>query len=183
MDTIRLIRHGEAAASWQQNPDPGLSELGRVQAQSLAEELAATAPATILSSPLRRAQETAAPLAHACHLPIVIVDVFREIPTPPHIEIGNRLDWLRACAHRPWRDADPVVLTWRDNLMQALLPLRGDVVVFTHFMVMNAVLGQLRGEDTLVSYQPDYCSVLTLERVGDALNVRSVGRQAIRPVL
>jgi broad specificity phosphatase PhoE len=183
MDTIRLIRHGEAAASWQQNPDPGLSESGRVQALRLAEELAAPAPTAIISSPLRRAQETAAPLALACHLSITIVDAFREIPTPPHIAIGNRLSWLQACAHQPWRDADPVVLTWRDNLMQALMPLRGHVVIFTHFMVMNAVLGQMRGDDTLVCYQPDYCSVLTLERVGEVLNVRNVGRQAARPVL
>lgn len=185
MTTIRLIRHGEAAASWHQNPDPGLSELGRVQAQTLADELllAATIPTTILSSPLRRAQETAAPLACACHLSVAIVDAFREIPTPPHIAMGNRLNWLQACAHQPWRDADPVVLAWRDNLLQALLALRGDVLVFTHFMVMNAVLGWLRGEDALVCYQPDYCSVLALESVDDVLAVRSVGCQAVRPVL
>jgi broad specificity phosphatase PhoE len=183
MNTIRLIRHGEAAASWQQNPDPGLSEQGRVQAQSLADKLAATAPAIILSSPLRRAQETAAPLARACHLSVTIVDAFREIPTPPHIAIGNRLSWLQACAHKPWCDADPVVLAWRDNLTQAIFALQGDVVIFTHFMVMNAVLGQLRGEDTLVCYQPDYCSVLTLERLDGAWKVQSVGREAVRPVL
>ena len=39
---IYLVRHGEAAASWGDHPDPGLSELGQKQAavESLAKLLA-----------------------------------------------------------------------------------------------------------------------------------------------
>jgi len=33
---IFLVRHGEAAASWGESPDPGLSELGRRQAEVAA---------------------------------------------------------------------------------------------------------------------------------------------------
>ena len=33
--SIILIRHGEAAASWSKDPDPGLSDNGHEQAESL----------------------------------------------------------------------------------------------------------------------------------------------------
>lgn len=183
MTMIRLIRHGEAAASWHYDPDPGLSGQGRLQAQALAQALAVHVPDGIFSSPLRRAQETAAPLAGLCNRPVVIMDAFREIPTPPSIALAQRLTWLQRCAYQPWRNADPVVLTWRDAVLQAVLALRGNVMVFTHFMVMNVVLGWIQGAEALVCYQPDYGSELTLERNGEILVVRSVGRQAARPVL
>jgi broad specificity phosphatase PhoE len=36
MTQIWLVRHGEAAASWEKDPDPGLSALGREQAERTA---------------------------------------------------------------------------------------------------------------------------------------------------
>jgi broad specificity phosphatase PhoE len=72
--TVHLLRHGEV-----HNPDgilygrlPGyhLSELGRTQAQVAAEFLAARDVGYLVSSPLDRAQETAAPLAEALRLQV-----------------------------------------------------------------------------------------------------------------
>ena len=183
MTTLHLIRHGEAAASWQQNPDPGLSEQGRGQAVSLVPDLSLQPLDHLVSSPLRRAQETAAPLAAARQLPVIIERAFREIPTPPLIALENRLAWLKSCAHQTGGEADPVVLEWRDDILQALQSLDGQVVIFTHFMVMNMVLGHLRGVDQLVCYQPDYCSILSLQKTGTRLQLLNVGRQALRPVL
>ena len=62
---IFLVRHGEAAASWGQESDPGLSDLGRAQAAESARSLQRLMPpnTALVSSPLARAQETAAPLA------------------------------------------------------------------------------------------------------------------------
>ena len=58
---IFLVRHGEAAASWGEATDPGLSDKGREQAECAADELASMLGdyTTIVSSPLLRAQETA----------------------------------------------------------------------------------------------------------------------------
>ena len=36
MTEIILVRHGEASASWQESTDPGLSELGKRQAEECA---------------------------------------------------------------------------------------------------------------------------------------------------
>ena len=65
MTQIWIVRHGEAAASWEKDPDPGLSALGQEQAERTARALLEIVPedATLLSRPLKRAQQTAATFA------------------------------------------------------------------------------------------------------------------------
>jgi len=68
---VMLLRHAETA-----NPlifhgaesDVGLSERGRRQAEAIAPLLAAQAPQVLVSSAMRRAVETATPIARACGL-------------------------------------------------------------------------------------------------------------------
>ncbi len=79
---LLLIRHGqssnnraEAASGHGRDrvPDPHLTELGRRQAQRLADHVAAGAlprPDHLFTSLMHRAVETAAPLAHALDLPL-----------------------------------------------------------------------------------------------------------------
>jgi broad specificity phosphatase PhoE len=74
--TVYLVRHGEAAASWETAVDPGLSVAGQQQAQALLDTFGATPPRRLVSSPLQRAQETAAPLAalllgYAAYAPVL----------------------------------------------------------------------------------------------------------------
>ena len=63
---IILIRHGEASLSWQNSRNPGLSDLGNMQARSVAEMIIGmnTENFSIISSPKKRALETARPLAY-----------------------------------------------------------------------------------------------------------------------
>ena len=51
MNQIWIVRHGEAAASWEKDPDPGLSTLGQEQAERTAQALLEIVPedATLLS--------------------------------------------------------------------------------------------------------------------------------------
>lgn len=58
--------------------DPELSAAGTEQARRLAEYLTTESLDAIYSSPLRRARETAAPLAAACALEIEVLDGFAE---------------------------------------------------------------------------------------------------------
>jgi broad specificity phosphatase PhoE len=82
--TIYLARHGEsdwnAANRFQGLSDRPLTELGRRQAEALADELAMTAsPSAIYSSPLRRAFETAAIVGTRTGLEPRPVDDLREV--------------------------------------------------------------------------------------------------------
>ena len=56
---IILVRHGEASSGWSVHPDPGLSELGRMQAENSGKGLInQIASYQLLSSPKKRAVET-----------------------------------------------------------------------------------------------------------------------------
>ena len=82
MARIYLVRHGEATDY--AGPDPGLSELGASQARQVAQRLheIVGAPIDVVSSPLRRARETAQPLAEQWATEVFVVDAVRELPSP-----------------------------------------------------------------------------------------------------
>jgi broad specificity phosphatase PhoE len=73
---VHLVRHGEvdnpAGLLYGRLPDYHLSELGIHMAERVAEHLQGRDIVHLVSSPLERAQETAAPLAEAFGLPVMI---------------------------------------------------------------------------------------------------------------
>jgi broad specificity phosphatase PhoE len=88
---VHLVRHGEvhnpAGLLYGRLPDYHLSELGREMAERVTEHLRERDIVHLRSSPLERAQETAAPMAEALDLPVVI--------DARVIEAANYLEGLR----------------------------------------------------------------------------------------
>jgi probable phosphoglycerate mutase len=81
--TLHFVRHGETAFNAErrfQTPDVPLSERGRAQAATVAEELAVNAATAtlILASDYERTQETARIIAARLGLPIVLDEALRE---------------------------------------------------------------------------------------------------------
>jgi len=174
---IFLVRHGEAAARWVEADDPGLSELGRQQAADAARDLAQrVGPGTrLLSSPLLRARQTASPLADALGAEVAIAEPFREIPTP--VARADRQTWLNQIARQSWDAQEDLVRDWRHALLAQLRRIAEPTVVFTHFMVLNAIVGDLNGNDRVVCFLPDNASVTTLAGYGDTLRLVELGRE------
>jgi broad specificity phosphatase PhoE len=78
---VLLLRHAETTAPdilHGAESDVGLSERGLVQARAIAPLLAAQRPAIVVSSPMRRALETARPIAEVCGVDVQIEPDFRE---------------------------------------------------------------------------------------------------------
>lgn len=73
---LYLVRHGRtalnAAGRLRGRLDPSLDEVGRAEASALAAVLAALRPVRVVSSPLRRAIETAEAIATAADLSVLI---------------------------------------------------------------------------------------------------------------
>jgi probable phosphoglycerate mutase len=84
---VVLIRHGASAAAVPGEPfeslegqsDPPLAPEGELQAQAAAERLAGERFAGLFVTPLRRTQQTAAPLAALTGLEPVVVPELREV--------------------------------------------------------------------------------------------------------
>lgn len=175
---IYLVRHGEAAASWAQAPDPGLSVLGLEQAIAASRTLLpqlTIADVQLISSPLARARETAAPLAAELGLAVQVNDAFREIQAPVPLE--QRQAWLRQFMRQRWDEQPASLHLWREQATVQLLALRASTVIFTHFLVINAVVGQLQDCQDTVCCWPDNACITHLRRTDNGLELVALGQQ------
>ena len=160
MPTIVLVRHGRAAAGFGSHRDPGLDEVGRAQAEATAAELAARfeEPVPIYSSPLKRAQETAAPLARRWGSEVILEPRVAEIPSPTE-DLRERARWLQGVMAGKWTDLPPELVRWRQELIECVLGFESDTVVFCHFIAINVVVGAATGAEELIVFRPDNASV------------------------
>lgn len=172
---ITIVRHGRPTALYGDHPDPGLGEEGRAQAAAAADALAAGPPARILTSPLRRARETAAPLEQRWGTAADVEPAVGELaPADPAVD---RRAWLRAILLGTWDDAPDDALAWRRRALDALVAPGEDTVVFTHYVVVNAALGAAREDRRVVSASPDYASRHVFEVVGGRLRLVALGAE------
>lgn len=183
-----MIRHGKAAAGWDGDADPGLNELGQSQAEAVAEKVQAlvASPVPIYSSPLKRCQETAAPLAAAWDVTPQIEAGVGEIP-PPLGGLTARTDWLRRVMAGSWEGlySDAVSVEsgvdfrgWNDNVVNTLNAFKGEaVVIFSHFIALNAAYCAATGAADVVSFAPENCSLSIFDTDGTSLSLVAQGEE------
>jgi len=114
---LYLIRHGEstynAIGRIQGRSDCPLSERGRRQGEAMARRLAEQPIDAVYATPLRRARQTAEPLAAALGLPI------RYDPRLVEVDAGQFEEQLRVDVMRRFPDAIP---RWRSGAMDFAFP-------------------------------------------------------------
>ncbi|MCU1462712.1 MAG: hypothetical protein JWO37_2787 [Acidimicrobiales bacterium] len=159
-----LVRHGRAAAGFGDDLDPGLDEVGHAQARAAADGLAPIGPVPILTSPLLRARETAAPLEARWGAVAKVEPAVGEIPSPTD-DLVERARWLEGLLREHWRDVDRSLRSWRASVVDFLTELADDTVVFTHFVVINVAVGSATEDDRIVCCHPANASrtVLTVD--------------------
>lgn len=182
MTIVRLVRHGRAAAGWDVDPDPGLDELGHSQALDAAHRLAASGRVPVLSSPLRRCRETAAPLAALWSTSVEIEPGVAEIPSPEGYDIGDRVVWLRTAMAGEWAALGQRYTDFRDGVVETIVALADrhaeGCVVFSHFIAINAVIGAALGDDRLVIRSLDNASITVVEVTGSSIELVEGGHEA-----
>ena len=178
---IFLVRHGEAAAGWGDHPDPGLSDLGRKQAQAAAARLGGLGAVAAVTSPMQRCRETARPFETQAGLTAGVVLQVSEISTPP--EVTDRVSWLRCLMAGTWTEAGDPFRRWRAEMASTVNALPDGTAVFSHFVAINALSGFLEGDDRVTVFRPCHCSITRLERRGGALRVAEYGSEAATRVL
>lgn len=181
MPTIYLVRHGKAAAGFGAHPDPGLDDTGRAEAEATAQELAKLPSMPLYSSPLARAQETAKPLCALWRCEYTLEPRLAEIPSPTE-DLAARSAWLSAAMTGGWDELDASLVQWRASLAECLLSFDRDVVVFSHFVAINAAVGVALGDQRMVVFRPDNASVTTLSNEGGKLSVVKLGGEAVTKV-
>jgi broad specificity phosphatase PhoE len=189
MSRVYLIRHAKPSATWGgDDEDPGLDAQGHAQAAAAARTLLAlpadVRPTRVVSSPLRRCQETARPFAEAIGAALEIDPGVGEIPTPAALTPDERGPWLREAFGGRWTDikGDLDYDDWRGEVVKAVAS-REHAAVFSHFVAINAVLTSLAGESQVITLRPDHASISVLELEGGVLSVVERGPEAATQVL
>lgn len=145
---VHLVRHGEvdnpAGLLYGRLPDYHLSDLGRAMAERVAEHFRERDVVHLRSSPLERAQETAAPLAEAFDLPVVVDS--RVIEAANYFE-GLRLSFAGALRHpKNW-------LYFRNPFKPSWGEAYTEVLARTRLAMRDAAEAALGHEAVIVSHQ------------------------------
>ena len=175
---LYLVRHGRAEAGFGESMDPALDATGRAQADAVAQRLAPKGPMAIVSSPLRRARETAAPLAAMWETTPLIEQSVAEIPSPKGLTLEERVVWLRALMAGFWRGVSLELAEWRQSCIAAAVAMQHDSVIFSHFIAINVLAGAALADDRVVVFSPDNCSVTVFETDGVILRLVERGAEA-----
>jgi broad specificity phosphatase PhoE len=190
MNRVYMIRHGRPAAVWGDEgaADPGLDAEGRAQAEAAADALLALPaeerPRLVVSSPLRRCRETAAPLAARLGVEVLIEPAVAEIPTPQGLAPEARGPWLRSAFQGLWSaiPGDLDYLAWRDAVARAVAQRPG-AAVFSHFVALNAAVGAAQGSARVLSFEPDHASITAFDVAPEGLRLAALGRSLKTRVL
>jgi len=162
MTRLLLVRHARPDGTWDKTADPPLDPVGVQQSQAVAERLAGRGPLSVVTSPMRRARETAAPLASRWGTDARVTDAVGEIPSPTD-DLAARSAWLRVVVTQRWGDLDLSLHDWRDRILATLRELPTDTVVFSHYMAINTAVGAATGDERVVCCHPRHASVTELD--------------------
>lgn len=168
---LLIIRHGlPVRIDDARGPaDPELSELGHTQAARLASWLRHETITAVYTSPMRRAVQTAAPLAAALGVEPVIDDEVAEFDRGQHFYIP--IEELKAARDPRYEalmrgeqmdEVDPY--TFREITTVAIERIieanpGGTVAIVCHGGVINAYASHVLGLDFPLFFQPTYTSV------------------------
>jgi probable phosphoglycerate mutase len=183
---LLLVRHAlplrsEPGPALLGRADPDLSDEGRAQVERLPDALSRFPITRVVSSPQRRAVQTAEPVAAVRGLDIEIDDRFaeydRELPFYIPIEqirAENPQEWARMASGQLPSAVDEDAFRARvqaavDNVA-ATTEHEDTVAVFSHGGVINVVLHEILGTRRILSFPIDYVSVtrLLFSRSGQA---------------
>ena len=170
---LLLIRHGlpVRVENTDAPADPELAEAGRTQAEALARWLAPAGLTALGSSPMRRAIETARPLAEATGLPAPVFDGLAEMDRDaryyvPMEELKGTNDprWAEVMAFWTSPEAAEMRKVFADEVVETVESVvranpGGRVALVCHGGVVNAYLSHVLGLDQPF-VEPHYTSIV-----------------------
>src|SRR5262249_15981968 len=189
MPLLYIVRHGRVAVAPADADDPELSPEGQAQALTVAAELRARLRAglPVITSPLRRCRETAAPLCALWKIQPTVEPRVAEVPGPPEAAMA-RTEWIRRSLLVDWpqlinlgqslqQGYDATLVSWRAGVLQAIREYSRDVVIFSHFVPVNVLTGHATRSDRVACFLPDHTSVTVFETLGDGIRLVERGRE------
>jgi broad specificity phosphatase PhoE len=82
-----------------------------------------------------------------------------------------------------WSELAFELWAWRAAVVDALLAIPETSVVVSHYVAINVALGHATGDDRVLCFAPDHCSVTMLDAANGALSLVERGAEAATRVL
>jgi probable phosphoglycerate mutase len=155
--------------------DPALAELGHTQAAALAEWLAGEQIDAIWSSPMRRARETAAPVAARLGLDVTVDDGLAEYDKDAASYIP--IEELKAANDPRWNQLPERPEEFAAEVVEAVERVIAShpgqrVAVVCHGGVVNAYAGHVLGIADPLFFLPAYTSITRI--LASGAGIRSI---------
>ncbi|MBI4636390.1 MAG: histidine phosphatase family protein [Candidatus Rokubacteria bacterium] len=182
MVRVYLVRHARPAGTFAEARDPGLGATGLAQADALAQRLGPLGPLPIVTSPLRRTRETAAPLEARWGRAARLEPALAEIPSCEE-DLARRGEWLRIVMAARWLELPADLQAWRGSVVDALRAIPETSVLVSHYVAINVAVGHATGDDRVLCFAPDHCSVTVIDVENGALTLVERGAEAATQVL
>ena len=191
MVNIFLIRHGKASSGWDSlNPD--LNGIGRQQSLEVSKRLydRSLKSFDVFSSPLLRCKQTAKPFCDLSKQKLNIDQRLSEIPSPIK-DLTERVLWLKRVLPLTWKqlenDSDSLssginYSLWRSDIFDFLKSLKKDTYIFTHFVVINSIVGSIKNNNKVVNFIADNTSITRLNHKDGAIKIISLGEESITKI-
>ena len=74
------------------------------------------------------------------------------------VTLVKKKDWLVRIFTSPIEELHEPVNEWRNKLINWLKEAEGNFIVTTHFMVINALVSHITGNEEISYFHPDYAS-------------------------
>lgn len=165
MTRLFLIRHAEPEAQWGgADADPGLTKSGKAEAAAAGERMTRHGSMKIISSPLKRARDTATAVAAAMggqvHIDPRIGEVAAPAGTPDRRKwLAETFPWGDQDTMRKWSSTEQALQQWRQGVLEAATSLTEDAVFVTHYIAINVLVGAAMKSDFTIVCQPDLASI------------------------
>jgi probable phosphoglycerate mutase len=161
---LLLIRHGRPlrVESVDGPADPGLSPLGRRQAEALAAWLAPERIDAVYTSPLRRAVETAAPLGEALGVAVTSEAALAEYDAEATAYIP--IEELRAAGDPRWMEVPDDIVGFQERVVEGVDRLAAAhpsqrIAFVCHGGVINVIVSAVLGVVPQMLFLPAYTSI------------------------
>jgi 2,3-bisphosphoglycerate-dependent phosphoglycerate mutase len=178
--TLYLVRHARPLAGVE-HVDPGLDPVGRSQAEHLARALRHVGAKRLVSSPMRRARETAQPIAEALGMSIETVEEVAEV-FDRMMNISERRRMLAPFLSGRWSQQPERLREWRDKVLTKLVELGEEpTIVVSHFVAISAAIGASTEDDRIAPCPLANASITTIEIRGGRFVLRRPGEVAHLP--
>ena len=184
---LLLLRHALPVSG---HADPGLSDVGRAQAEQVAQWLKVSRVDALLTSPLRRARETVAPIEASLGLTAEVIYDLREweLDDPNHVydaveDMAPDDPRLLAVAEGRYDDFVPELDTaaFQQRTVTAIEDVfarhqhQERIVVSTHGGFISAYLAHIIGARQVMWFNADYAGISRVVRLPSSrVVVRSV---------